>query len=131
MPSPDPSYVQTLEGLTVVPTRAAMRSASGEESASFESLTAELQASCAASPVEPACELASLRARLRALPAPAHPDLFTGIDDALDPSLDRAHTDFPSDRDCDGQVEAVCDARVITTAFARALCDLRSTEGHE
>ena len=131
LPSPDPSYVQTLEGLSVVPTRAALRSASDEELASFEDLAARLQASCEATPIAPECEIASLRARLRSLPAPAHPDLFTGIDDALDPSLDRAHADFPTDRDCDGQAEAVCDARVITTTFARARCDLRTPEGHE
>ncbi|MCA9611004.1 MAG: hypothetical protein KC619_35665 [Myxococcales bacterium] len=133
LPSPDPTYVATVEGLVVVPARANLRSASEAELQAFVDLTAARQEACGQSPPGGDCELTSLRAALVALPAPDHPSVFTDIDGSLDAALNSAHGDFAAaDRDCDGQAEAVCDARAITGAFARAACELRgdSTGGH-
>lgn len=129
LPDPNPTYTQSLSSLVVVPTRAPLRDASEAELESFAGLAAELQAACEASPPASECELTSLRARLRALPAPEHPDLFTGIDDSLDAAITSSHTDYaPADRDCDGQPEAVCDARGVTMAFVRAACELGAAD---
>jgi len=125
LPNPSPTYVDTLEGLVVVPARANLRSGSPAELTSFRDLSAQLQAACEESPPGAACDLANLRGQLTALPAPDHPTLFTDIDGSLDASLASAHTDYaPADRDCDGQSEAVCDARAITGGFARAICEV-------
>jgi len=129
LPNPSPTYVQTLEGLVVVPARANLRSASEAESASFVDFVAELQAQCGEAPPASECEMGRLRAALVALPAPDHPALFTDIDGSLAAAQMSAHGDYAAaDRDCDGQAEAVCDARAITGAFARAACELGGDE---
>ncbi len=125
LPNPSPTYVETLEGLVLVPARANLRSASEAETDSFRAFAAELQERCGETPPASACEMGPLRAALVALPAPDHPALFTDIDGSLDAARASAQGDYASaDRDCDGQAEDVCDARAISGAFARAACEL-------
>ncbi len=130
LPDPDPAYTDRLASLVVVPSRARLRSASEAELEAFTGLATELQVACEASPPGPACAMPDLRARLTALPAPDHPALFTDIDGALDASIAHAHGEVATgDRDCDGQTEAVCDARAVAKAFARAACELGAGHG--
>lgn len=127
LPSPTPTYVDTLESLVLVPARANLRDASTAEVDSFASLTAQTQAACGESPPGGACDLGTLRTALVALPAPDHPGVFTGIEASLDAAIASAQSAFaPADRDCAGQTEAACDARAITGAFARAVCGVRN-----
>ncbi|MEC7519257.1 MAG: hypothetical protein VYE22_05290 [Myxococcota bacterium] len=125
LPSPDPTYTDTVASLVVVPTRGSLRDASAAERESFRAFVVAHQQACDASPPTGDCTMTHLRAALVALPAPDHPAVFTDIDGALDAALDRARGDFaPADRDCDGQPEETCDARGVTRAFARAACAL-------
>ena len=125
LPSPSPTYVETVDSLVVTPARAHLREASAAESESFEALAAQLQVACGESPPGSACELTQLRSELAGLPAPDHPTLFTDIEGSLDAALTSAHGAFaPPDRDCNGQGEPVCDARAITGGLVRAACEL-------
>lgn len=125
LPDVNPSYSETVEGLVVVPARAHLRSAAEDEMSVFRDFVLELQLACGESPTGAACDLGALRAELTALTTPDHSGVFSDIDGSFDAALASAHADYPApDRDCDGEVDAVCDARGIASALVRAVCEL-------